>query len=231
MSAPFRLALPSKGRLMDDAIALFAAAGFDITRNGRDYRGVIAGIDDVELLFLSASEIAGQLMVGEIDAGVTGLDLLHETLPNVDAMLADPLPLGFGHADVVVAVPESWLDCAAMGDLAEIAEDFFRRHQRRIRVATKYLRLTRRFFARHGIAGYRTVMSAGATEGAPAAGMAELIVDITSSGSTLKANRLKVLDDGVILRSQAALAVRRDKAAHAAAETLLTRLRDARRGK
>ncbi|HHN67079.1 MAG TPA: ATP phosphoribosyltransferase [Thermopetrobacter sp.] len=229
MSAPLRLALPSKGRLMDDTIALFAAAGFDIRRDGRGYRGHISGIDDVEMLFLSASEIAGQLMAGEIDAGVTGLDLLHETLPDVAAALADPLPLGFGHADVIVAAPESWLDCAGMDDLAEIAEDFFRRHGRRIRVATKYLRLTRRFFAEHGIAGYRTVMSAGATEGAPAAGMAELIVDITSTGSTLQANQLKVLDDGVILRSEAALAVRRERAAHPAAAVLTARLKSARR--
>jgi ATP phosphoribosyltransferase len=114
-------------------------------------------------------------------------------------------PLGFGHADVVVAVPKGWIDASSMEDLEEIAADFHSRHGRRMRVATKYVNLTRRFFAMHGVADYRIVESLGATEGAPASGTAELIVDITTTGSTLEANALKVLDDGVMLRSQANL--------------------------
>ena len=116
--------------------------------------------------------------------------------------------LGFGPADVVVAVPECWLDVATMADLDEIAESFYERHGRRLRVATKYHNLTRRFFAEKGVTGYRIVESLGATEGAPAAGIAEIIVDITTTGSTLAANSLKILDDGVILKSCAVLAGR-----------------------
>ncbi len=206
------IALPSKVRLMEKAQALFARAGYDISRIGheRGYRGAIDGMENAEIAFLSASEIAHHLREGKIDLGVTGEDLLRENIARLEETARILTPLGFGHADVVVAVPESWLDCATMADLEEISEEFHARHGRRLRVATKYLRLTRRFFARHGVTGYRTVVSLGATEGAPAAGMAELIVDITSTGSTLRANHLKVLDDGVILRSQAVLAARNE---------------------
>ena len=114
-------------------------------------------------------------------------------------------PCGFGRADVVVAVPACWLDVRRMADLEEMALAFRRMHGRRVRVATKYMNLTRRFFSQKGVTGYRIVESLGATEGAPAAGLAELIVDITTTGATLQANGLKVLDDGVILKSQANL--------------------------
>ena len=220
------IALPSKGRLMEKAQALFARAGYDISRIGheRGYRGAIDGMDNAEVAFLSASEIAHHLREGKIDLGVTGEDLLRENIARLEETAQILTPLGFGHADVVVAVPESWLDCATMADLEEISEEFHARHGRRMRVATKYLRLTRRFFARHGVTGYRTVVSLGATEGAPAAGMAELIVDITSTGSTLRANHLKVLDDGVILRSQAVLAARNEAAADPRVQDMQTRL-------
>ncbi len=114
-------------------------------------------------------------------------------------------PLNFGQADVVVALPNSWIDVTAMRDLADVASDFRHQHGQWLRVATKYVNLTRRYFATHGIAEYRIVESLGATEAAPASGAAELIVDITSSGSTLRANELKVPEDGVILKSEANL--------------------------
>ncbi len=220
------IALPSKGRLMEKAQALFARAGYDISRIGheRGYRGAIDGMENAEIAFLSASEIAHHLREGKIDLGVTGEDLLRENIARLEETARILTPLGFGHADVVVAVPESWLDCATMADLEEISEEFHARHGRRLRVATKYLRLTRRFFARHGVTGYRTVVSLGATEGAPAAGMAELIVDITSTGSTLRANHLKVLDDGVILRSQAVLAARNGVATDPRVQEMQARL-------
>jgi ATP phosphoribosyltransferase len=113
--------------------------------------------------------------------------------------------LGFGFANVVVAVPQAWIDVRTMEDLDDVATAFHARRGKRMRVATKYVNLTRGFFANHGIADYRIVESAGATEGAPATGAAEMIVDITTTGSTLTANALKVVDDGVILRSQANL--------------------------
>ena len=132
--------------------------------------------------------------------------------------------LGFGPADVVVAVPECWLDVATMADLDEIAESFYERHGRRLRVATKYHNLTRRFFAGKGVTGYRIVESLGATEGAPAAGIAEIIVDITTTGSTLAANSLKILDDGVILKSEAVLAATKMAAAHPSTAALIAKL-------
>ncbi len=226
MTPRLTIALPSKGRLMEKAQELFAAAGYEISRIGhaRGYRGRISGMENAEVAFLSASEIAHHLKEGKIDIGITGEDLLRETIARMEEKVEILLPLGFGHADVIVAVPECWLDCATMADLEEVAEDFHARHGRRLRVATKYLRLTRRFFADHGVGGYRTVLSLGATEGAPAAGMAELIVDITSTGSTLRANHLKVLDDGLILASQAVLACRRDVAQDARLQALRQRL-------
>jgi ATP phosphoribosyltransferase len=204
------LGIPSKGRLMEATAELFAGAGFGIDRTGseRGYRGKLTGINNIEIAFLSASEIAAQLRSGKIDLGVTGEDLLRETVPPTDQSVELLTRLGFGPANVIVAVPESWLDVAAMSDIDEVAEQFYRRQGRRIRVATKYINLTRQFFAEKGVTGYRIVESTGATEGAPAAGTAELIVDITTTGATLAANHLKILDDGLILASTAVLAGR-----------------------
>jgi ATP phosphoribosyltransferase len=204
------LAIPSKGRLMEATAALFEKAGFAISRSGteRGYRGSLSGVDGVEVAFQSAAEIARNLKDGKIDLGVTGEDLLRENIAEHDPCTEVLFRLGFGPANVVVAVPECWLDVASMADLDEVSENFYERHGRRLRVATKYGNLTRRFFAEKGVTGYRIVESAGATEGAPAAGIAEAIVDITTTGSTLSANHLKILDDGIILKSQAVLAAR-----------------------
>ena len=224
MSAPIlTLGIPSKGRLMESTAELFAKAGLPIERVGNDrgYRGRLAGIEGIEVAYLSASEIAGQLRDGKISLGVTGEDLLRENIPPTDDCAGVALRLGFGPANVVVAVPECWLDVAAMADLEEVAEQFYRNHGRRIRVATKYVHLTRRWFAAHGVTGYRIVDSSGATEGAPAAGLAELIVDITTTGSTLKANHLRILDDGIILESCAVLAARREAAADSRVQVLI----------
>jgi ATP phosphoribosyltransferase len=211
MTVPSVLGIPSKGRLMDACVELFAKAGLTIDRTGSDrgYRGKLSGIDNIEIAFLSASEIATHLREGKIDAGVTGEDLLRETLSADDPALDSITRLNFGPARVIVAVPMCWLDVASMSDLDDVAEQFYRSHGRRLRVATKYANLTRRFFAEKGVTGYRIVGSAGATEGAPAAGTAELIVDITTTGSTLAANHLRILDDGLILDSCAVLAVSR----------------------
>jgi len=204
------LAIPSKGRLMEAAAAWLAKLGYEIERTaaGRGYRAKIHGIVDVDVAFLSASEIALNLADGKIDLGITGEDLLREKIAANDPPTEVLKRLDFGAANVVVAVPQCWLDVAAMADLDDVAESFYERHGRRLRVATKYRNLTRRFFAEKGVAGYRIVESLGATEGAPAAGIAEVIVDITTTGATLAANHLKILDDGVILCSTAVLAGR-----------------------
>ena len=206
------LALPSKGRLKEQAIAHMAQAGLSVIEpeDARRYRATLAGRDDVELVFLSASEIARELGAGAVDLGVTGEDLLRETVADWENRTEIAASLGFGRADVVVAVPDVWLDVDTMADLDDVAADFRARHGRRLRIATKYWRLTQRFFtAQHGIQVYRIVESLGATEGAPAAGSADVIVDITTTGSTLRANHLKVLADGVILRSEACLVASR----------------------
>jgi ATP phosphoribosyltransferase len=163
-------------------------------------------LPEVDVLLLSASEIARGLEAGEIHLGITGEDLLREHAPDFDAAIALLKPLGFGHADVVVAVPQGWIDVMDVEDLREVSVDFFSRHRRRMRVATKYANITHQFFSAHGLTDYRIVESMGATEGAPANGAAELIVDITSSGATLAANDLKTIRGGIMLESQAQLA-------------------------
>jgi len=211
VSAPLVLAVPAKGRLQENAENFFARAGLALVkpRGARDYRGSIAGLDGVEVAYLSASEITGQLAQGAVQLGVTGEDLVREMIPDADRKIVLIEGLGFGYANVVVAVPQVWIDVRTMADLDDVATGFRQNHDRKMRVATKYVNLTRAFFSRHGIDDYRIVESSGATEGAPAAGTAELIVDITTSGATLAANALKVLDDGVILRSQANLVAAR----------------------
>lgn len=202
------IALPSKGRMKDDALAAFASTGYRILPIGseRSYRGRLDGVDDVEIAFLSASEIARELGRGGVDLGITGEDLVRETIADIDERVEICARLGFGRADVVVAVPDVWFDVETMADLGDVAAEFRPRHGRRMAIATKYGRLTRDFFsATHGIQLYRIVESLGATEGAPAAGSADIIVDITSTGATLRANHLKMLADGIILRSEACL--------------------------
>jgi len=212
MTGAFVLAVPSKGRLQENADAFFARAGLTLAkpRGARDYRGTISGLDNVEIAYLSASEIAAQLARGTVHLGITGEDLVRESISDADTRVALIEPLGFGHANVVVAVPEAWIDVRSMADLDDVTTAFRAKHNRRMRVASKYINLTRTFFTRHGIVDYRIVESAGATEGAPAVGTAELIVDITTTGATLAANGLKVLDDGVILKSQANLVASRE---------------------
>jgi ATP phosphoribosyltransferase len=201
------LAIPSKGRLQEQANEFFADAGLPLKQSAgaRGYRATMRGLD-VDVMLLSASEIAAALVAGDIHLGITGEDLLRETAPELESRIALLHPLGFGFADVVVAVPQAWIDVSTMADLDDVCAAFAHRHRRRLRVATKYTHLTRAFFAQAGISDYRIVESAGATEGAPTAGTAEAIIDITTTGATLAANGLKILDDGTILESQAQLA-------------------------
>jgi ATP phosphoribosyltransferase len=202
------MALPSKGRLKEQADAWLADCGYTVKASGgsRGYRATIDGLPQVQVQLLSASDTAAALEAGEVHLGVTGEDLLRERGEGIDARVMLLRALGFGRADVVVAAPKSWIDVDTMADVEEVAAAYLARTGRRMRVATKYLVLTRSYFSRHGIADYRIVESGGATEGAPAAGAAELIVDITTTGATLAANNLKILADGVILKSEAQLA-------------------------
>ena len=224
------LAVPSKGRLEELTRDWFAANGLVITRPGgaRSYLGAIEGLPEVTVRFFPASEIARELIRGTIDIGVTGRDLIHETSEHGPSAVSFAKPLGFGNADVVVAVPDAWIDVTHMHDLADVASDFRSRHGRWLRIATKYVTITRQHFAKAGIAEYRTVESLGATEAAPASGVADIVVDITTTGSTLAANGLRVLEDGVMLQSEACLIVSRtadrSPASQTQVETFLAKL-------
>ena len=235
--AALTLAIPSKGRLKEDCDAYFADAGARLKQRAgaRGYRATLSGFGDIDVMLLSASEIAASLLAGDVHMGITGEDLLREAAPELDGRVHLVRPLGFGFANVVVAVPQYWIDVSTMADLDDVSAAFALRHRRRLRVATKYVQLTRGFFARMGISDYRIVESAGATEGAPAAGTAEAIVDITTTGATLDANGLKQLEDGTILESQAQLAASLSAdwtgQARKAAENLLGRLNARARAK
>jgi ATP phosphoribosyltransferase len=230
MTAPLILAVPSKGRLQQNTEAFFARSGLDLIkpRGARDYRGTIAGFDGIEIAYLSAAEITQQIGQGAVHLGITGEDLVREMILDADQQVVFIDQLGFGYANVVVAVPQAWIDVRTMADVDDVATAFRLKHERKMRLATKYANLTRGFFADHGVVDYRIVESSGATEGAPAAGTAEMIVDITTTGTTLVANGLKVVDDGIILRSQANLIAARtaawDDARRETARLLLDRL-------
>jgi ATP phosphoribosyltransferase len=205
------IGVPSKGRLQENTFNFFARAGLKLVRERgeRDYRGTLAGFEQVEVQYLSASDIANELARGSIHLGITGEDLIRENIHDAEARVTLLTPLGFGHANVVVAVPQAWIDVKTMSDIEDVAASFRARTGNRARVATKYINLTRKYFSDHNVSDYRIVESLGATEGAPAAGTAEMVVDITSSGATLAANALKIIDDGIILRSEANLVASR----------------------
>lgn len=222
------LAIPSKGRLQEQTLDYLSDAGMKMVQSGgaRDYTARLSGADQVSVSLLSAAEIAEELLSGRVHMGVTGEDLLAENSASNHVTVIERL--GFGRADVVVAVPRSWIDVSTMADLDDVAAAFHARHHRKLRVATKFVTLARRFFADHGIIDYRIIESLGATEGAPAAGTAEVVVDITTTGATLTANELKILDDGTILKSEAALTASLraawTPAAHEAARAFLDRI-------
>ena len=203
------LGLPSKGRLQADTIAWFAARGIEIARTGgdREYRAEARGAEGLDVAMLSAGEIPGELAAGRIHLGVTGEDLIREKIPGWPSRVRLAARMGFGHADLVVAVPAFWVDVERMEDLDAACAAFRARHGYPMRIATKYHVLTRSFFRAKGVADYRLVDSQGATEAAPKNRTAEAIVDITSSGATLTANHLRVLEDGLILSSEANLCV------------------------
>lgn len=202
-----RLGVPSKGRLMEQTFDWFAARGVRLSRAGsdREYAGRVEGVEGVSLVLLSAGEIPRELAAGRIELGVTGTDLVREKLAGWSSDLVEVTPMGFGHADLILAVPDCWRDCTDLDDFAAIARDFRAEHGFRLRIATKYHRLVRAWLSAHEVADYQLVDSQGATEGTVANLTAEAIADITSSGETLRANNLRILDEAPILRSQATL--------------------------
>ena len=200
-----RIALPSKGRLREDMDKLFSDKGiiFKNLTSDRDYIGSIEGIDNALVYFLSAKEITNRLEEGSIHIGLTGDDLVQEKIFNYEKKVSKEYRLNFGKANLVVAIPDLWIDVMTMADLEEISNIHRGKFLRRLRVATKYKNMTNQFFSKCGVVDYRTVESHGSTESAPFNGFSEIITDITSTGETLRANNLRVLDDGLILESSA----------------------------
>lgn len=202
-----KLAVPSKGRLMADTFDWFAARGVVLQRTGsdREYAASVSGVDGVELILMSAGEIPRELSAGRVHLGVTGIDVIREKLPLWQDEVVELAALGFGHADLILAVPKFWVDVESLDDLDAVAAGFRETHGFRLRIATKYHRLVREHLRAHGVADYQIVDSQGATEGTVKNLTAEMIADITSTGATLEANHLKVLKGAPILCSQATL--------------------------
>ncbi|MEP3295097.1 MAG: ATP phosphoribosyltransferase, partial [Pseudoruegeria sp.] len=202
-----KLGIPSKGRLMDKTFDWFGSRGVGLRRSGgdREYAGAVDGVDGVELILLSAGEIPRELAAGRIHLGVTGTDLVREKLASWENRVAEIEPMGFGHADLIIAVPKLWVDVDTLDDLDAAAAAFRKTHGFRLRIATKYHRLIREFLKEQGVADYQLIDSQGATEGTIKNETAEAVADITSTGETLRANHLKVLSDGLVHKSQATL--------------------------
>lgn len=202
-----KLGVPSKGRLMEKTFDWFGLRGVSLARTGsdREYAGKVEGVDGVELVLLSAGEIPRELKAGRIHLGVTGTDLVQEKLGLWEQQVETLAELGFGRADLIIAVPQCWVDVDLLEDLDAAAAAFRKEHGFRLRIATKFHRLVREFLREHGVADYQLVDSQGATEGTVKNMTAEAVADITSSGDTLRANHLKILSDGLILKSQATL--------------------------
>ncbi len=200
-----KLGVPSKGRLMEKTFDWFNARGLAMGKGGadREYAGVVENAEDVGLVLLAAGEIPRELAAGRIHLGVTGTDLVRERLSHWDEQIEELTPMGFGHADLVIAVPSFWVDVETLDDLDAACAAFRRRHGARLRIATKYHRLVRDYLRHHGVADYQLVDSQGATEGTVRNETAEAIADISSSGETLRANHLKMLSDGPVLASEA----------------------------
>lgn len=202
-----KLGVPSKGRLMDQTADWFASRGVTLVRTGseREYRAVVDGVDGIALVLLSAGEIPRDLASGRLHAGVTGRDMVRERLARWDGSVEEVAPLGFGFADLVIAVPNFWADVRTLDDLDAVATAFRASEGHRLRIATKYHRLVREYLKAAEVSDYQLIDSQGATEGTVKNETAEAIADITTTGATLRANHLRVLDDGLILRSEACL--------------------------
>tara|TARA_B110001454_G_scaffold216194_1_gene239014 strand:+ start:3337 stop:4041 length:705 start_codon:yes stop_codon:yes gene_type:complete len=202
-----KVALPSKGRLRKDLDKLFVSKNINLSSqsNDRSYLAKIDGVEEILVYFLSAKEITGRLEEGSVHIGLTCDDLVQEKIRSYETKIEKLLQLDFGKADLVVAIPNLWIDVISMADLEEVSNFHRLKTSKRLRVATKYPFLTNQFFSKRGVVDYRTIESHGSTESAPFNGFSDIITDITSTGETLKANNLRVLDDGLILKSAAGI--------------------------
>ena len=208
------IGLPSKGRLKDKAVAFFDDRGLKILQSDkeRNYFATIENKPNIKIIYLHAKEIIQRLGDGTLDIGISGLDLLNESEKNLQNKINIKKKLDFGEANLVVAVPDDWIDVQTIADLEEVAFDIRSKRNTRLRVATKYPNLTNNFLISKGVTQYKLVSSLGATETYPFIGSSEVITDITSTGKTLEDNNLRILKDGLVLRSTACLFISKKRA-------------------
>ena len=209
------IGLPSKGRLKESSISFLDKNNLKLTTNGgeRNYFAEVKNFPNIKIIYLHAKEIIQRIGDDTLDIGISGLDLLNESATNLKQKIEIKKKLDFGLANVVIAVPDDWIDVQTLADLEEISFDFRDKKNTRLRVATKYPNLTNTFLVSKGITQYKIIPSLGATETYPFIGSSEIITDITSTGKTLKDNNLRILKDGLILKSQACLFYSKKKAA------------------
>ena len=203
------IGLPSKGRLKEKSVTFFSEKGFEILQSDkeRNYFATIKNKSNIKIIYLHAKEIIQRLGDGTLDIGISGLDLLNESENNLREKINIKQKLNFGSANLVVAVPNDWIDVQTIADLEEVAFDIRSKRNTRLRVATKYPNLTNNFLISKGVTQYKLTSSLGATESYPFIGSSEIITDITSTGKTLEDNNLRVLKDGLILKSTACLLI------------------------
>ena len=214
MNKLLNIGIPSKGRLRKDVLNIFKKNKLSLVseRGERDLIGSIKDLKNIKILYLHAREIIERLGDGSIDLGFSGYDLLKESQINIQNKINVLKKYSFGRATLVVAIPDPWIDVQTVADLEEIAFEFKDKKKKRLRVATKYPNLTREFLFSKGVTQFKLVDSLGATEAYPFTGSSEIITDITSTGETLKANNLRILKDGEILKSEACMMVSKSSA-------------------
>ena len=217
------IGIPSKGRLRKDILKIFKKNKLNLIseRGERDLLGSIKNLPNVRILYLHAREIIERLGDGSLDLGFSGYDLLKESEINIQNKINVVKKYGFGKATLVVAIPDPWIDVQTVADLEEIAFEFKDKKKKRLRVATKYPNLTREFLFSKGVTQFKLVSSLGATEAYPFTGSSEIITDITSTGETLRANNLRLLKDGEILKSEACMMISKSASKNSALKKLV----------
>ena len=218
-----KIGIPSKGRLRKEVLKVFKKNQFNLIseRGERDYFAKIKNKLNIEIIYLHAREIIERLSDNSLDMGFSGYDLLKEALINIQKKISIYKKYDFGNAKLVVAIPNKWIDVQTITDLEEVAFEFKDSKKQRLRVETKYPNLTRDFLFSKGVTQFKLINSLGATETYPFTGSSEIITDITSTGETLKANDLRILKDGIILKSQACLFISKKSKKKAASSGLL----------
>ena len=211
MAEALRLLVPSKGRIGEQTLDFLAGCGLNVVRpNSRLYQATLPAVANVTVLFQRAWQLVEQIRNGDADVGITGYDILSELRQEGDDLIVISEELGYSHGQLAIAVPEEWIDVRNLTDLAEVALEF-RERGRVLRIATTFPSLTRAFLFQQGITYFQVVQAEGSLEAAPTLGYADIIVDLVSTGVTLKDNRLKMIEHGVILRTQACLIGNRER--------------------